>query len=201
MMCQTCSKTLPLVSDVQLSDLKASFIVAAQLAHDKDGKPRYEPIVGPDGKPVLGPDEKPQDDLKHPLYEVTYYPKPNPAAADFAKQIFTTLATIFVSVVSFYFGSSVTTSAVKAAQGPGGDKLQAALTSALADSHNAQMAADRASQDLKQAQEDLNALPGDAQKQAAVQAAQRALDAAEADLQDKQAKVQTAQKAVSDAKP
>lgn len=197
--CQTCSKILPLVSDVQLSDLKTYFIVAAQLAHDKDGKPRYEPIVGADGKPLLGPDGKPQDDLKHPLYEVTYYPKPNPAAADFAKQIFTTLATIFVSVVSFYFGSSVTASAVKATQGPGRDKLQTALTSSLADSHNAQMAVDRASQDLKQAQDDLNASPGDAQKQAAVQAAQKALDAAKADLQDKQAKVQTAQKAVSDA--
>ena len=202
--CDNCAKSLARVNDSQLSDLKTNFIVAAEQARDEKGKLLYEQI--PDSNDKTG--KTTIDDLKHPLYSVTYYPKRSTDATDFAKQIFTTLATIFVSVVSFYFGSSVTSSAVgagaRAAQGTDGDKkpaaLQMALTSALADSHNAQVALDRASDSLKKAQDELEATPTDEQKQAAVAAAQKVLDEAKKDLQDKQAKVLSAQNAVNDSK-
>jgi hypothetical protein len=189
-------KTLTRVTEAQLADLKTNFVVASELAKDQTtGELLYEQVAAPDGKP-------PVNDLKHPLYTATYYPKGNKDAEDFAKQIFTTLATVFVSVVSFYFGSSVTASAAKAAQGPDGklSSLQAALTNALADSHNAQVAVDKASQALDAANQAAVANPGDAQKQAA-QAAQKTLDEAKQDLQDKQKKVEAAQKAVNDADP
>jgi hypothetical protein len=150
--CEACIKTLARVNDSQLTDLKNNFLVAPEQATDDKGKPLYEQI--PDPK---DPTKPPVDDLNHPLYKVTYSPKLNPAITDFAKQIFTTLATIFVSVVSFYFGSSVTTSAAaagaKAALGSDADKksaaLHAVLTGALADSHNAQAAYDEATAKLK----------------------------------------------------
>ncbi|MFZ0769994.1 MAG: hypothetical protein WCA49_05885 [Candidatus Sulfotelmatobacter sp.] len=193
-------KTLTRVTEAQLADLKTNFVVASELAKDQTGKLLYEQVMGSDGK-------TPADDLKHPLYTATYYPKGNKDAEDFAKQIFTTLATVFVSVVSFYFGSSVTTSAAaagaKAAQAPDGKppSLQAALTNALADSHNAQAAVDKASQALDAANKDAAANPTDAQKQVALKAAQKVLDDAKQDLQDKQQKVEAAQKAANDADP
>jgi hypothetical protein len=194
-------KTLTRVTDAQLTDLKTNFIVASELAKDQTtGKVIYEQVAGSDGK-------TPTDDLKHPLYTATYYTKASKDAEDFAKQIFTTLATIFVSVVSFYFGSSVTSSAaaaaVKAVQGPDGKltSLQAALTNALADSHNAQAAVDKAAQALDAANKDEAANPGDPQKHAAVESAQKALDDAKQNLQDKQKKVEAAQTAVNDADP
>jgi hypothetical protein len=190
-------KTLTLVTEAQLADLKTNFAVASELAKDpKTDKLLYEQVAATDGKTTV-------DDLKHPLYTVTYYPKGSKDAEDFAKQIFTTLATVFVSVVSFYFGSSVTASAAKALQGSDGKlaSLQAALTNALADSHNAQAAVDKASEALGEADKDEAANPGDAQKQAALKAAQKALDDAKHDLQDKQKKVEVAQKAVNDADP
>jgi hypothetical protein len=201
--CDNCAKTLSRVTDAQLSDLKANFIVAAEQAKDDTGKLLYEQIPAPGDSTG-----KTMDDLKHPYYTVTYYPKQSTDSADFAKQIFTTIATIFVSVVSFYFGSSVTSSAVRAgasaALGPDGDKqvatLQSSLTSALADSHNAQIAVNQASENLKKAQDEAAAAPSDQGKQAAVAAAQKTLDDANKDLADKQAKVQAAQKAVNDAK-
>lgn len=193
--CQNCGKVLAGLTEAQVNDLKGSFTVAAEPARDKAGTPLYQKIQG---------DGQTRDDLTHPLYNVTYYPKRNADAADFAKQIFTTLATIFVSVVSFYFGSSVTTSAVKAAQGPGGNKtitaLQSSLTNALADSHNAQIAVDQARAKLKQAQDDLRNSPSDDPgKVDAVKKAQSDLDAANADLVQKQNKVQQAQKSLTDA--
>ncbi len=194
-------KTLTLVTEGQLADLKTNFVVASELAKDQTGKLLYEQVAASD------PKAPPVDDLKHPLYTVTYYPKGNRDAEDFAKQIFTTLATVFVSVVSFYFGSSVTTSAAaaaaKAVQGSDGklSSLQAALTNALADSHNAQSALDKASQVLDAAQKDAYANPADVPKQSARQAAQKAVDDAKQDLQDKQKKVEAAQKAVNDADP
>jgi hypothetical protein len=193
-------KTLTRVTEAQLTDLKTNFIVASELAKDQTtGKVLYEQVAGSDGKPA--------DDLKHPLYTATYYTKASKDAEDFAKQIFTTLATIFVSVVSFYFGSSVTSSAaaaaVKAVQGPDGKlpSLQAALTNALADSHNAQAAVDKAGQALDAANKDQAANPGDPQKQAAVESAQKALDDAKLNSQTKQQKVEAAQTAVNDADP
>jgi hypothetical protein len=190
-------KTLSPVPESQLADLKTNFVVASQLAKDQSGQVQYEQkLGGQDGK-------TPVNDVQHPLYTVTYYPKGSKDAEDFAKQIFTTLATVFVSVISFYFGSSVTTSAAKAVQGGDGkpSALQAALTNALADSHNAQAALDKASQALDAAKKDTQANPADPQKQAALQAAQKAFDDAKQDLQDKQNKVAAAQNAVSDADP
>lgn len=202
--CESCAKTMSPVNDTLLSDLKTNFIVAAEQAKDDKGKLLYEQIPDPSDKTGKGT----MDDVKHPLYSVVYYPKQDTNASDFAKQIFTTVATIFVSVVSFYFASQVTSSAVRAgataALLPDGGKksadLQAALTGALADSHNAQIAVDQASANLVKAQDEAKAAPSDQQKQAAVAAAQKTLDEANKDLQDKQAKVQLAQKAVTDAK-
>jgi hypothetical protein len=175
-------KSLSMVTEAELTDMKTNFTVAAELAK------------GADGKPLYGKDE-------HPLYAVTYYPKANKDADDFAKQIFTTLATVFVSVVSFYFGSSVTTSAtaagVKAAGSNNPPAAQAALTNALADSHNAQIAVDKATQALADAKATAAANPNDPQAQASVVAAEKVLDAAQQALQDKQKKVEDAQKAAS----
>jgi hypothetical protein len=187
--CKDCAKILARVNDAQLADLKNNFLVAAELATDDKGKALYEQIPDPQD-----PSKPPVDDLKHPLYKVSYSPKPNPAAIDFAKQIFTTLATIFVSVVSFYFGSSVTTSAAaagaKAARGSDTDKksvaLNASLTGALADSHNAQAACDKAAAHLKELTESHASQPE-------IDAAQTVLNQAADDLKAKQAKVQAAQ--------
>jgi hypothetical protein len=94
----------------------------------------------------------------------------------------------------------------KAAQGTtDGDKksvaLQTALTSAIADSHNAQVAVVRATEKLNEAKDALAAGPSDdAQKIAAVNQAQKELDDAKKDLQDKQAKLESAQNAATASK-
>ena len=93
------------ITEAQLADLKTQFVVA------------YEPARNPNGSVQT------EADGKNQLYNATYFIKPNKDAEDFAKQIFTTLATVFVSVISFYFGSSTTTSAIGAgakAAGAGG---------------------------------------------------------------------------------
>lgn len=189
-------KTLSMVTGAELTDLKANFVVAAELAKNADGKFIYEQTLDPVSK-------QPKDDVQHPLYSVTYYPKANKDADDFAKQIFTTLATVFVSVVSFYFGSSVTTSAAAAgAKAAGATKLstaQATLTNALADSHNAQAVLDKATKALADAKAAAAADPTNTDKQAALQAAQKTLDDAQQDLSDKQKKVVAAQNVVNDA--
>lgn len=79
----------------EITKLEANFVVA------------YEPTVR-NGAPAM------TSDGKSPLYDATYYPARNASADDFAKQIFTTLAAVFVSVISFYFGSSATSSGVSA---------------------------------------------------------------------------------------
>ena len=198
-------KTLSRVTDAQLSDLKSNFIVASELARDDKGKLLYEQI--PDTSDKEG--KSTIDDLKHPLYSATYYPRPNSNADDLAKQIFTALATIFVSVVSFYFGSSVTSSGVgagaKAAQGPDGDRkvapLHAALTNALADSHNAQMAVDQATQQLETAKAAAASDSANEQKQTDIQTSQKALDDARKNLEEKQKAVEAAQKTLAGADP
>lgn len=205
--CDNCAKTLARVNDAQLSDLKKDFTVAAEQAKDDKGKLLYEQIPDPTDNTGKGT----MDDLKHPLYSVTYYPKRSTDATDFAKQIFTTLATIFVSVVSFYFGSSVTSSAVvagaKAAQGADGDKspvaLQTALRSALNDEYNARNRWYLASNAFDDANAALKTATSEEQKEAAqakVDAAQKERDAAGKDLEEKQANVHAAQKAVDDGK-
>jgi IPT/TIG domain-containing protein len=83
------------ITEQQLTELKIQFVVAPEPAIDAGGNA----LKDPDGKP---------------LYDATYYSKRGNGADDFGKQIFTTLATVFVSVISFYFGSSATASGVGA---------------------------------------------------------------------------------------
>lgn len=85
-------KAVTKITEAQLADLKAQFAVAHEQARKQDGSPESEG--------------------DHPLYNATYFSKRSKDADDFAKQIFTTLATVFVSVVSFYFGSSSTSAGV-----------------------------------------------------------------------------------------
>ena len=84
------------ITEAQLSELKSQFVVAYEQARNANGSVETD------------------NDGKTPLYHAKYFLKPNKDAGDFAKQIFTTLATVFVSVISFYFGSSTTSSAVGA---------------------------------------------------------------------------------------
>jgi hypothetical protein len=46
------------------------------------------------------------------LFDVTYYPGRSKEADDLAKQMFTQLATVFVTVIGFYFGSSTASAGV-----------------------------------------------------------------------------------------
>jgi hypothetical protein len=100
-------KTLSKITKEQIDDLKKQFVVV------------YEPARNPDGSPAKESDKV--------LYNATYFSKRSKDADDFAKQIFTTLATVFVSVISFYFGSSATTSGVGAAKALKGGSNGAAL--------------------------------------------------------------------------
>ncbi|HMC29388.1 MAG TPA: IPT/TIG domain-containing protein, partial [Candidatus Angelobacter sp.] len=86
----------------QLTELQKQFVVAYEPARKADGTAETD------------------TDGKSPVYNVTYYSKRSKEADDFAKQIFTTLATVFVSVISFYFGSSSAMSAAKTAPRDGG---------------------------------------------------------------------------------
>jgi hypothetical protein len=87
------------ISEAQLSELQKQFTVAAEPARDNNGAQ----LTDAGGK----------------LYNVTYFGRHSKEGDDFAKQIFTTLATVFVSVISFYFGSSSAVSAAKAARDAG----------------------------------------------------------------------------------
>jgi hypothetical protein len=49
-----------------------------------------------------------------PRFDVTYFPVRSKDADDLAKQMFTQLATVFVTVIGFYFGSSTAASGVGA---------------------------------------------------------------------------------------
>ncbi|HEX7285741.1 MAG TPA: IPT/TIG domain-containing protein [Candidatus Angelobacter sp.] len=103
------------ITQAEVDELKKEFVVFAEPAKKADG---VTPETAPDGKT--------------PLYNVKYYTKHNKDADDFAKQIFTTLATVFVSVISFYFGSSAATSGAgavaKALGGDGGKKNPPSIT-------------------------------------------------------------------------
>ena len=89
---QTQPWALTNVTKAQLDALGKDYVVVSSEAM-KDAK----------GDPTL-------NENKEPLYSVTYYGRHSKDGDDFAKQIFTTLATIFTSVISFYFGSGVATS-------------------------------------------------------------------------------------------
>src|SRR4029077_1940884 len=115
--------------------------------------PVYEQKKDANGALVVGADKNPVYDTTKPLYSATYYTKRSKDADDFAKQIFTTLATVFVSVISFYFGSSATSSGVGAGAkamrdgsdgGKKGDDTQSALDDTQTAAHDAQSAVDRA---------------------------------------------------------
>ncbi len=183
-------RPLTKITEVQLTELKTQFVVA------------YEPARKADGS--LETDA----DGKTPLYNATYFSKRSSEADDFAKQIFTTLATIFVSVISFYFGSSATSAGVgvgaKAAL-IGGDEGKKGVQSALAESqtaaHEAQAAVDRATESVTEAKSLAAAAP-DGKKaavEADVTAAQKALDTTTLAARNARQQVDAAQKAVADA--
>ena len=87
------------VTAAQVAELRKTFVVVE------------EPLLDAEGKPVQDPGPPPSN-----VYTANYYfnHARSQQADDLAKQIFTTLATVFVSVVSFYFGSSTTSSGVGA---------------------------------------------------------------------------------------
>lgn len=83
------------ITPTDLNTYKENFIVVHQPAKKADGAPD----IDSNGN-ILS-------------YDATLFVRRNKESDDFAKQIFTTLGTLFVSVISFYFGSSVTTSGIK----------------------------------------------------------------------------------------
>jgi hypothetical protein len=91
------------VTAQQITALEKNFTVAVEPARDDKGALINDPAQ-PNGQPV-------------PLFNAVYYAEQGREANEIGKQIFTTLATVFVSVVSFYFGSSTTASAVAAGAG------------------------------------------------------------------------------------
>jgi hypothetical protein len=145
-------KALSRITGAELSDLKAEFVVAYEPAKDEKGAPLYElkpPVATGTQAQGANATATPEPDTTKPLYDVTYYSKRSKEADDLAKQIFTTLATIFVSVISFYFGSSVAAAgvgagaaAVKSGDGKKSDPA-AVLTEIKALAHDAQTAADQ----------------------------------------------------------
>jgi hypothetical protein len=210
------------ITQQEVKDLKTLFVVTTEPAKDEkgtalfepklDGKgaPQYEPKLDDKGAPSGVPDTtKPQFDTTKPLYNATYYARRSKDASDFAKQIFTTLATVFVSVISFYFGSSATASGVgvgaKAARdgGDGSQKgdPQLALSGAKASAHDAQSAADRATTAAQSAAELADKAPED-KKAAAQDNAKKAKEQSALATQaakDASQQVATAGKAATDA--
>jgi len=185
-------KTLTKITEAQLTDLKAQFVVAYEPARKSDGSVETD------------------TDGNSPLYNATYFSKRNKDADDFAKQIFTTLATVFVSVISFYFGSSATSSGVGAGAkamrdgsdgGKKGDDTQSVLDDTQTAAHDAQWAVDRATDAVTNATALAAAAPS-AKKSTAdsdAAAAQKALDAAAQTAREARQQVEVARKAVADA--
>jgi hypothetical protein len=86
------------ITAAQIEELRKDFVVVAEAARKTDGTLEQDPGTPPTT-----------------VFNATYYNRVRSKEADdLAKQIFTTLATVFVSVVSFYFGSSATSSGVGA---------------------------------------------------------------------------------------
>jgi hypothetical protein len=197
------------ITDARLTELKADFVVVYEPERNEKNEQVYEQKKDATGVLVVDADKKPVYDTTKPLYIATYYTKRSKDADDFAKQIFTTLATIFVSVISFYFGSSATSSGVgagaKAAKdgGDGGKKTdpQSALSETKAAAHDAQTAADRAAAATKSADDLASKAPTD-KASAARSSADKVKSAANAAIQaanDAKMSVEDAQKAVTDA--
>lgn len=183
-------KTLTKITEAQLTDLRTQFVVA------------YEPARKTDGSVETDADGKSS------LYNATYFSKRNKDADEFARQIFTTLATVFVSVVSFYFGSSTTSAGVgagaKAAQGGDGtkkgDDAQTSFADAQTAAHDAQVAVDRTVVAVTSARSLVAQAPSDEKTaaEANVTAAQKLQDAATEIARQARAQVELARRAVAD---
>lgn len=198
------------INGVELADLRAEFVVAYEPVRNEKNEPVFEQKKDANGVLVVAADKTPVYDTTKPVYNATYYMKRSKDADDFAKQIFTTLATIFVSVISFYFGSSATSSGVgagaKAAKDGGdggkkGDDPQSVLAEAKVAAHDAQAAADRAAAAAKSASDLIGTAPED-KKNLARSNADRASSLAHAAAQaanDAKQRVEDAQRAVADA--
>ena len=197
------------INDTRLTELKGEFVVVYEPERNEKNEPAYEQKKDANGVPIVDADKNPVYDTAKPLYAATYYTKRSKDADDFAKQIFTTLATIFVSVISFYFGSSATSSGVGAgakAAKDGGDAgkkgdPQSALGEAKAAAHDAQTAADRATAAAKNADDLASKAPAD-KRDAARSSADKVKLAANAAVQaadGAKRSVEDAQKAVTDA--
>jgi hypothetical protein len=195
-------------TDAQLNDLKAQFVVVYQQAKEKDGTPSYVLKTDKDGVSIKDDKGNLQKDLTKPLYDVNYFIKRSGSADDFAKQIFTTLATVFVSVVSFYFGSSTASAGVgvgaKAAQAAAGGMKgdpQSALAEARASADDAQKASDRAKKAAQDAANIADKAPNSTKAAAQDHAAKAkvAQDAAAQATQDANQQVDVAARAASDA--
>jgi hypothetical protein len=72
-----------------------------------DLKARFNTVVSEPANPA-------KDEAGVARFNVTYYPTRSKEADDFAKQMFTQLATVFVTVIGFYFGSSTAAAGVGA---------------------------------------------------------------------------------------
>lgn len=206
------------ISKEELDNLRTIFVVLAEPARDEQGAPVYEPKLDGKGAPQyeLKSDDKgasvpdttrPLFDKAKPLYNATYYARHSKDATDFAKQIFTTLATIFVSVISFYFGSSATASGVgvgaKAAResgdgGAGGD-AQSALAVTKASAHDAQSAADRATAAAKSAEELAARVPDNTAVQSNLRSIKEQSSAATQAAKEASQQVAAAEKAAAEA--
>jgi len=196
-------------TDAQLTELRAEFVVVSEPEKNEKNEQVYDTKKDANGVPIMAVDKAgPVYDTTKPLYSATYYTKRSKDADDFAKQIFTTLATIFVSVISFYFGSSATSAGVgagaRAAKDGDGDKKgdpQAALADSKAAAHDAQSAGDRAAAAVKNA-DDLASKASTDKANAARSSAEKVRSAANAAIQavsDAKQQVEAAQKAVTDA--
>jgi hypothetical protein len=131
-----------------------------------------QPALIVDGKPA------PAD---NPLYNVTYYPT-SKDAVDFAKQMFAQLATVFVTVIGFYFGSSTAAAGVGtgvAAAGGSAGKNPTAGSTVPGALQEAKSLASDADADLKRAQSALDTLQkATPQAEVKVMAAQAAVNGA-----------------------
>jgi hypothetical protein len=87
------------ITAAQVAELRKEFVIVEEPARKADGTPDTEVTGG----------------TSTPLSNASYYIRQRTKEGDdIGKQIFTTLATVFVSVVSFYFGSSTASSGVGA---------------------------------------------------------------------------------------
>lgn len=128
---------------------------------------------------------------KTPRFDVTYFPGRSKDADDLAKQMFTQLATVFVTVVGFYFGSSTAASGVGAGvaaagrltgkKTPDNAGVPGALAEAKAIAHDADAGIARITAALNKAT--------DESKRSAIQSI---LDGAQSAMTDLHAKLQAA---------